>query len=114
MRINPNMFVLCRSGLGCGFVEVCWMRLRGPGRSWGVVVVSAAVLLLLAALGLALVLILTRKSLLHLPFVITDNDIKYFETRAPSVVLTCSSFKKTKPCFKPDIPLMLQKYSFSD
>ncbi|XP_013881480.1 membrane frizzled-related protein isoform X2 [Austrofundulus limnaeus] len=48
------------ASLGCGFVEVCWMRLRGPGRSWGLVVVSATVLLLLAALGLALALILTH------------------------------------------------------
>uniref|UniRef100_A0A3P9KAN1 Membrane frizzled-related protein n=1 Tax=Oryzias latipes TaxID=8090 RepID=A0A3P9KAN1_ORYLA len=36
------------------------------GRGWGLVLVSAAVLLLLAALGLALVLILTRESLPHL------------------------------------------------
>uniref|UniRef100_UPI003AAF9D20 membrane frizzled-related protein n=1 Tax=Centroberyx gerrardi TaxID=166262 RepID=UPI003AAF9D20 len=39
---------------------VCVMRLRGPGCSWGVVVVSATVILLVAALGLALVLILTQ------------------------------------------------------
>ncbi|XP_039905489.1 membrane frizzled-related protein [Simochromis diagramma] len=36
------------------------MRVRAPGCGWGVVVVSAAVLLLLAALGLMLVLILTQ------------------------------------------------------
>ncbi len=39
------------------------MRLRAPGCGWGLVVVSAAALLLLAALGLALALILTRESL---------------------------------------------------
>ncbi|XP_063350069.1 membrane frizzled-related protein isoform X1 [Pelmatolapia mariae] len=43
-----------------GFFGVCVMRVRAPGCGWGVVVVSAAVLLLLAALGLTLVLILTQ------------------------------------------------------
>ncbi|KAM4627312.1 membrane frizzled-related protein [Polymixia lowei] len=43
-----------------GLLGVCLMRLRGSGCSWGVVLVSAAVLLLVAALGLALVLILTQ------------------------------------------------------
>lgn len=39
----------------------CVMRLRGPSCGWGAVVVSAAVVFLVAALGLALVLILTRE-----------------------------------------------------
>uniref|UniRef100_A0A3B5AB81 Membrane frizzled-related protein n=1 Tax=Stegastes partitus TaxID=144197 RepID=A0A3B5AB81_9TELE len=52
------------SGLGRGLFGVCVMRLRGPDGGWGLVVVSAAALLLLAALGLALALILTRESLL--------------------------------------------------
>ncbi|XP_037534008.1 membrane frizzled-related protein [Nematolebias whitei] len=47
------------ASFGCGFLEACWMRLRGPGRSWGVVVVSAAVLLVVT-LALALALILTQ------------------------------------------------------
>lgn len=55
--------MLCHSGLGWGLFGVFVMRLRGSG--WGLVVVSAAALLLLAALGLALALILTRESLLH-------------------------------------------------
>ncbi|XP_047450766.1 membrane frizzled-related protein [Mugil cephalus] len=48
------------ASLGWGLLGVCVTRLRGPGRSWGVVVVSAAALLLLAAIGLALALILTQ------------------------------------------------------
>uniref|UniRef100_A0A3Q3BIP0 Membrane frizzled-related protein n=1 Tax=Kryptolebias marmoratus TaxID=37003 RepID=A0A3Q3BIP0_KRYMA len=69
------MFVFCHSGLGCGFFEVCWLRLRGPGRSWGVVVVSAAVLLLLVALGVALALILTR--------VMTDSEGSFTSPNHP-------------------------------
>ncbi|XP_029301614.1 LOW QUALITY PROTEIN: membrane frizzled-related protein [Cottoperca gobio] len=48
------------AGLGWGLFGVCVMRLRGPGCGWGVVVFSAAALLLLAAIGLALALILTQ------------------------------------------------------
>ncbi|KAM4590658.1 membrane frizzled-related protein [Fundulus diaphanus] len=43
-----------------GFLEGCWMRLRGRGDGWGPVVVSAAVLFLLIAIGLALALLLTQ------------------------------------------------------
>ena len=39
----------------------CVMRLRGPGGSWGALLVCAALLFLMAALGLALALILTRE-----------------------------------------------------
>lgn len=53
---------------------VCAMRLRAPG-GWGLVVVSAAALLLLAAIGLALALILTRESLLQPSSVIADQVI---------------------------------------
>lgn len=63
--------VLCHPDLGWGLLGVCVMRLRAPGCGWGAVVVSAAALLLLAALGLALALILTRESLLRLRSVIT-------------------------------------------
>uniref|UniRef100_A0A1A8L820 Membrane frizzled-related protein n=1 Tax=Nothobranchius pienaari TaxID=704102 RepID=A0A1A8L820_9TELE len=45
---------------GCGVFEACVMRLWGPGRGLGVVVISAVALLLVAALGLALALILTQ------------------------------------------------------
>ncbi|XP_023256316.1 membrane frizzled-related protein [Seriola lalandi dorsalis] len=48
------------ASLGWGLFGVCVMRLRAPGCGWGVVAVSAAALLLLAALGLALALILTQ------------------------------------------------------
>lgn len=58
--------VLNHSGLGRGLFLVCVMRLWGPGCGWGKVVVSAAALLLITALGLALALILTRESLQHL------------------------------------------------
>lgn len=54
--------VLRLSGAGWGLLGVCAMRLQGPGCGWGVVVVSAAALLLLTALGLALALVLTRES----------------------------------------------------
>ncbi|XP_029923035.1 membrane frizzled-related protein [Myripristis murdjan] len=43
-----------------GLFGVCVMRLRGPGCSWRLVVVSAAAVLLVAALGLMLLLILTQ------------------------------------------------------
>ncbi|CAJ1066153.1 membrane frizzled-related protein [Xyrichtys novacula] len=46
--------------LGWGLFGVCAMRLRGPDGGWGVVVISAAALLLLTAVGLALALILTQ------------------------------------------------------
>lgn len=65
------MCVLCHLDVGWGLLGVCAMRLRAPGRGWGAVVVSVAALLLLAALGLALALILTRESLLRLRSVIT-------------------------------------------
>lgn len=73
-------------------------------------VVSATVLLLLAALGLALALILTRKSLLHLQWVIIkDNKIKDFEeTRPPSAV----NVAHLKNYVLNQIPLMPQKYLF--
>ncbi|KAF3693050.1 Membrane frizzled-related protein Membrane-type frizzled-related protein [Channa argus] len=48
------------AGLGWGLLRVLVMRLRGPGCGWGVFIVSVAALLLLAAVGLALALILTR------------------------------------------------------
>lgn len=64
--------------LGWGLFGVCVMRLRAPGCGWGVVLVTAAGLLLLAALGLALALILTRESLLHLGAV-TTMKIKYLK-----------------------------------
>lgn len=60
-----RLCMLCHSGLGWGLFGVCVMRLRGPSCGWGLVIVFAAALLLLAAVGLALALILTRKSLLH-------------------------------------------------
>ncbi|XP_075905786.1 membrane frizzled-related protein [Nelusetta ayraudi] len=43
-----------------GLLGVCVMRLRAPGCGWGALVVSAAALLVLAAVGLALVLLLTQ------------------------------------------------------
>ncbi|XP_068174275.1 membrane frizzled-related protein isoform X2 [Antennarius striatus] len=43
-----------------GLIGVCVMHLRAPGCGWGVVVVSAATLLLLATFGLVLALILTQ------------------------------------------------------
>ncbi|XP_028817904.1 membrane frizzled-related protein [Denticeps clupeoides] len=43
-----------------GVLSLCISGLRGPWHGWGAVVVSAAFLLLVAALGLALVLILTK------------------------------------------------------
>ncbi|XP_069004474.1 membrane frizzled-related protein [Embiotoca jacksoni] len=46
--------------LSRGLFGVCVKRLRGPDGGWGVLVVSFAALLLLAALGLALALILTQ------------------------------------------------------
>ncbi|KAK5868478.1 hypothetical protein PBY51_009488 [Eleginops maclovinus] len=46
--------------LGWGLFGVCAMRLRGLGCGWWVVAVSAAALLLLTALGLALALLLTQ------------------------------------------------------
>ncbi|XP_067363960.1 membrane frizzled-related protein isoform X2 [Channa argus] len=49
------------AGLGWGLLRVLVMRLRGPGCGWGVFIVSVAALLLLAAVGLALALILTRQ-----------------------------------------------------
>uniref|UniRef100_A0A3Q2QV86 Membrane frizzled-related protein n=1 Tax=Fundulus heteroclitus TaxID=8078 RepID=A0A3Q2QV86_FUNHE len=57
--------MICHPGPSQGFLEGCWMRLRGSGDGWGPVVVSAAVLLLLIAVGLALALLLTRESLLR-------------------------------------------------
>lgn len=42
-------------------LRVCVTRLRAPGCGWGAVLLSAAVVLLLAALGLALALILQRE-----------------------------------------------------
>nr|XP_046244494.1 membrane frizzled-related protein [Scatophagus argus] len=48
------------ANLGWGLFGVCVMRLRAPGCGWGVVVASAVALLLLAAFGLALALILTQ------------------------------------------------------
>lgn len=54
--------MLCQSHLGLGLLGVCVMRLRAPGCGWGALVVSAAALLVLAAVGLALVLLLTRES----------------------------------------------------
>lgn len=66
-----HVCMLCHSALGLGLFGVCVMRLRSPGCGWWVVLVSAAALLLLVALGLALALILTRESLLHLKLVIT-------------------------------------------
>lgn len=60
---QPHICVLCPLALGWGLLGVCAMRLRAPGRGWGVVVVLVAALLLLAALGLALAIILTRESL---------------------------------------------------
>lgn len=59
-------FCLCVFPLldpGWGALGACVRRLRAPGRGWGAVVVSAAAVLLLAALGLALVLILQREFL---------------------------------------------------
>lgn len=46
---------------GRGPLRVCVTRLRAPGCGWGAVVVSAAAVLLLAALGLTLALILQRE-----------------------------------------------------
>ncbi|KAF6722397.1 Membrane frizzled-related protein [Oryzias melastigma] len=43
-----------------GLLSECVRRLREPGRGWGLVLISAAALLLLAALGLALALLLTQ------------------------------------------------------
>ncbi|KAM6987630.1 membrane frizzled-related protein [Tautogolabrus adspersus] len=48
------------ANLAWGVFGVCAMRLRGPGCGWGVVVISAAALLLFTAIGLALALILTQ------------------------------------------------------
>lgn len=56
------MCVFCRPHLGLGLLGVCVMRLRAPGCGWGALVVSAAALLVLAAVGLALVLLLARES----------------------------------------------------
>lgn len=66
LYILMSVCVLCHPGLGWGVFGVCVMRLRGPGCGWGVVVVSVAALLLVAAIGLALALILTRESPLYL------------------------------------------------
>ncbi|KAG7270534.1 hypothetical protein CRUP_026426 [Coryphaenoides rupestris] len=52
---STHIFQGCR-----GMFGACVMRLRGPSCGWGAVVVSAVVVFLVAALGLALVLILTR------------------------------------------------------
>ena len=97
-------------GPGWGLFGVCLMRLRGPGCGWWGVVVSAAALLLLAALGLALALILTRESLLHLKSVITityntksmwvseisdkweNNWLFYLEQTSCQVPIPCFSF----------------------
>lgn len=49
---------------GWGPLRVLVTRLRAPGCGWGAVVVSAAAVLLLAALGLALALILQRELLM--------------------------------------------------
>ncbi|KAM9318634.1 membrane frizzled-related protein [Pholidichthys leucotaenia] len=48
------------SGLLQSILGVFFVRPRSPGCNWGVVVISATALLLLVALGLALVLILTQ------------------------------------------------------
>lgn len=56
--------VLYCSDRGYGLLGVCVVRLRASGCSLGAVVVSAAALLVLAAFGLALALILTRELLL--------------------------------------------------
>ncbi|XP_030008522.1 membrane frizzled-related protein-like isoform X1 [Sphaeramia orbicularis] len=48
------------AGPGWCLFGVCSMRLRGLGCGWGAVLVSAAALLLVAALGLTLALILTQ------------------------------------------------------
>lgn len=58
----PVLFVLVSSDPCWGPLRVCVTRLRAPGCGWGALVVSAAVLLVLAALGLALALILQRES----------------------------------------------------
>lgn len=62
LAVCPDIDVCVLYSSGRGMFGVCVMRLQGPGCSWGAVVVSAAVLLLVAVLGLALVLILTRES----------------------------------------------------
>ncbi|KAM8854534.1 membrane frizzled-related protein isoform 2-T2 [Synchiropus picturatus] len=50
------------AGLVWGLFGLCTMRLRSPGCGWGMVVVSAAALVLISALVLALALILTRQA----------------------------------------------------
>lgn len=67
--------VLFQYNLGSGLLGVCLMRLRAPGCGWGAVVVSAAALLVLAFLGLALALILTRESLRHFGAVIIIQTV---------------------------------------
>ncbi|KAM9853573.1 membrane frizzled-related protein [Aulostomus maculatus] len=57
---TPEPIKPAAAGLSWGVFGVCVKRLRGPGCDWGKVVVSVAVLLLLAAVGLALILILTQ------------------------------------------------------
>ncbi|XP_072249052.1 membrane frizzled-related protein isoform X2 [Leuresthes tenuis] len=55
---TPELIKPPAASLSRGLLGLYVMRLRGPG--WGLVVASAAALLLLAALGLALALILTQ------------------------------------------------------
>uniref|UniRef100_A0A3Q4BTX2 Membrane frizzled-related protein n=1 Tax=Mola mola TaxID=94237 RepID=A0A3Q4BTX2_MOLML len=69
------------------------MRLRAPACGWGAVVISAAALLLLAALGLALALILTRKSLISIitvrtktPRLVNRFELKVMSTLSPSAL----------------------------
>ncbi|XP_029026253.1 membrane frizzled-related protein [Betta splendens] len=57
---TPEPVKPAAAGLSWGLLGLFVMRLRGPGCGWGVLLVSAAALLLVAALGLALALILTQ------------------------------------------------------
>ncbi|XP_062328232.1 membrane frizzled-related protein [Osmerus eperlanus] len=59
-RNTPTPEPIKQPAASQGLFGVCVMRLRATWCSWGMVVVSAAALLLMAAVGLALVLILTQ------------------------------------------------------
>uniref|UniRef100_A0A3Q0RUT8 Membrane frizzled-related protein n=1 Tax=Amphilophus citrinellus TaxID=61819 RepID=A0A3Q0RUT8_AMPCI len=90
---RQHMYYVCMHacallGLPWGLFGVYVMRLRSPGCGWGVVLVSAAVLLLLAALGLALVLILTHTGCLSLCLsgcggVLTDSEGSFSSPNHP-------------------------------
>lgn len=78
------------------------MRLRAPGCGWGALVVSAAALLVLAAVGLALVLLLTRESKTKqkIPGLVL-NDVVLVACPAPSCEKTASYFKCKYHCLLP-------------